>query len=229
MNAWGKSKGDKGKEGPADGTEARDADFSKLDAAAPQGGVSEAGGQVDSAEEKVDALVGELRAALDAAQAEAAEAREKYMRTLADFDNARKRSMRERSELLKYQGEMILVDLLEVVDDLELALQHADADPAKLKPGLQGIVKKFTDTLTKWEVKGDSGIAQEFDPAKFMALSQVPVDDAKPGTIINSFKKAYFYKDKLIRPGQVVVAGARPKAAESVGAEGAASADKETP
>ena len=137
--------------------------------------------------------------------------------------------MRERSELLKYQGEMILVDLLEVVDDLELALQHADADPAKLKPGLQGIVKKFTDTLTKWEVKGDSGIAQEFDPAKFMALSQVPVDDAKPGTIINSFKKAYFYKDKLIRPGQVVVAGARPKAAESVGAEGAASADKETP
>ena len=219
MSAWGKGKGNKEPQEGGSSGEARDADFSKLDAQAASGDASasvagNASGSGEGAAAQVESLVGELKAALEAAQAEAAEAREKYVRTLADFDNARKRALKERSELLKYQGEMILVDLLEVFDDLELALQHADAEPAKLKPGLEGIVKKFTDILGKWEVRGENGILQDFDPAKFMALSQIAVDDAKPGTIINSFKKAYFYKDKLIRPGQVVVAAARSREAE---------------
>jgi molecular chaperone GrpE len=66
--------------------------------------------------------------------------------------------------------------------------------------------KVFLERLGKWEIRGESGVGSTFDPQKHAAISRVPGSDAKPGTIIGELKKAYFYKDKLIRPGEVVVA-----------------------
>jgi molecular chaperone GrpE len=125
---------------------------------------------------------------------------------MADFENFKKRALKEQSELLKYQGERVIVDLLEVLDNLDLALNHSSADAEKLKTGLEMIQKMFVERLGKWDVRGESGVGSLFDPQRHSAISRVPGADAKPGTIVGELKKAYFYKDKLIRPGEVVVA-----------------------
>ena len=137
---------------------------------------------------------------------ELAESKDRYIRLLADFENFKRRALKEQSELLRYQGERLVVDLLEVVDNLELALSHSSAEYDKLKAGLDMVYKMFVERLAKWEIKAESGVGAEFDPHKHAAISKVPGGDSKPGTIVGELKKAYFYKDKLIRVGEVVVA-----------------------
>ncbi|HMO01880.1 MAG TPA: nucleotide exchange factor GrpE [Oligoflexia bacterium] len=132
--------------------------------------------------------------------------RDKYLRTLAEMDNLRKRNAKERSEILKYQGEKILADLLEVVDNLELALKHAEADPESLREGVKMIHKLFVDTLAKWEVVCESAIGAKLDPSKHEALGKVPKEGVASGTILEEHKKYYRYKDKALRIGQVLVA-----------------------
>lgn len=135
-----------------------------------------------------------------------AEMKEKYLRALAELENYKKRALKERADLLKYQGERILQDMLPVVDNLELALQHADAEPDKLRSGMQLIHKLFVDTLNRWGVTSESSVGKPFDPIKHSALSRVPSVDSKPGTVVNELRRAYHYKDKLLRPAEVVVA-----------------------
>jgi molecular chaperone GrpE len=141
-----------------------------------------------------------------ALEKELAESRDRYLRLMADFENFKNRALKEQSELLKYQGERVIVDFLEVLDNLDLALNHSAADAEKLKTGLEMIQKMFVERLSKWGVRGETGMGVVFDPQRHSAISRVPGTDAKPGTIIGELKKAYFYKDKLIRPAEVVVA-----------------------
>lgn len=145
---------------------------------------------------------------------ELAETKDRYIRLMADFENFKKRALKEQSELLKYQGERLVVDLLEVLDNLELALAHSSAEYEKLKTGLDMIHKMFIERLGKWEIRGESSMGVDFDPRKHSAISRVPGNSAKPGTIVGELKKPYFYKDKLIRVGEVVVA-AGPETAQS--------------
>ncbi|WKZ57387.1 MAG: nucleotide exchange factor GrpE [Bdellovibrionota bacterium] len=179
-------------EGGSSTSRERDADFSKL-------------AQVDEAAQK---RIAELEQQLSTEH-------DNYLRALAELENYRRRAMKERSELLKYQGERVFADLIEVVDNFELALKHAEAaesDQSKaveFRKGVELIHKMFLDILARWEVRAESGVGKEFDPARYEAISKVAVDDAKPGTIVNELKKAYLYKDKLLRVGSVVVAAAR--------------------
>ncbi len=171
--------------------ENRDVDFSKLEQAEP------------SAENK-----GEV-SELSTLEAQLAESKDKYLRALADFENFKKRTTKERSELIKYQGERIFADVLDVLDDLELALKYSGAEPEKLKSGLELIHKKFVAVLSKWEVRGESQIGKDFDPNLHRSFSEVQSEDAKAGTILDELKKPYFYKDRLIRVGEVVIAAAK--------------------
>lgn len=147
-------------------------------------------------------------------QAEVKDSREKYLRTLAEFDNYKKRSIKERSDLIKYQGDKLVADLLPVLDDLERALEFKDQDPKGLIDGLQMIQKLFIDTLQKWEIKAQPQIGKPFDPVVSAAISQIPAQEGQEvGSVINEFRKPYFYKDKLIRLGEAVVA-TEPKKSE---------------
>jgi molecular chaperone GrpE len=139
-------------------------------------------------------------------QNEISEWKDKYVRLLAEFDNFKKRVTKERSELLKYQGDRIFVDLLDVIDNFELSQQYAEQDPAQYRSGIELIFKKFQDFLQKWEVKGASSIGRQFDPTIHNAISKAPAGSNAPGSIVGELKKPYFYKDKLLRPGEVVVA-----------------------
>lgn len=143
---------------------------------------------------------------VDVVTRELAETKDRYIRLMAEFENYKKRTIKEQSELMKYQGERLVVELLEVLDNLELALSHSAADHDKLKEGLEMVHKMFVDRLGRWEIRGESGIGSQFDPHKHSAISKVPGRDAQPGTIVGELKKPYFYKDKLIRVGEVVVA-----------------------
>jgi molecular chaperone GrpE len=125
---------------------------------------------------------------------------------MADADNIRKRAVKDRSELLKYQGEQIISDLLTVVDDFELALANSGTELDKFRQGVEMIHKRFLDVLGKWDVRGESAIGKLFDPTRHEALSKIASADFESGKVVNELKKAFFYKDKLIRPGQVVVA-----------------------
>lgn len=158
---------------------------------------------------------------------EYADIKDKYIRGLAELENYRKRTMRDRSDLLKYQGEGILFDILSVVDDIERALAHSEADPGGLKQGLELIYKSFVDVLNKWEVRGETAVGQQFDPVKHNALSKIVVQDATPGVVINELKKAYFYKDKILRHGDVVVAVAEDKKSDGFAEAEKASVDSE--
>lgn len=151
-------------------------------------------------------IIAELQKALGDSRAETAEQRDKYLRALADFENFKRRAAKERSDLQKYQGEKILADILEVVDNIELALRYGAAEHEKLKAGLDLIHRRFVEILARWEVKGESGVGKEFDPATQSAISNVPAAGAKPGTVVDELKKTYFYKDKILRIGEVVVA-----------------------
>lgn len=137
---------------------------------------------------------------------ELADMKDRYLRLMADFENFKKRALKEQSELLKYQGERVVVDLLEVLDNLELALAHSSAEYDKLKQGLEMVHRMFVERLGRWEIRGESSVGREFDPHRHSAISRVPGNSAKPGTVVGELKKPYFYKDKLIRVGEVVVA-----------------------
>jgi molecular chaperone GrpE len=164
-------------------------------ASQPQPGVEEAGEPMQGEPSLEQKLSQEL-----------AESRERYIRLMADFENFKKRSMKEQSELIRYQGERIIVDLLDVLDNLELAISHSSAEYDKLKAGLELTQKLFVEKLAKWDIRGESAIGKVFDPQRHSALSRVPGADVEPGTVVGELKKPYFYKDKLIRVGEVVVA-----------------------
>lgn len=163
---------------------------------ATHGGTGAEGGSAEDAlQEQVQELAEQL-----------AEMRDRNLRLMADFENFKRRALKEQSELLKYQGERVIVDLLDVVDNLELALNHSSEGGAQLKAGLEMILKMFVERLGKWDVRGESAMGTQFDPQKHAAISRIPGAEVAPGTVVGELKKAYFYKDKLIRPGEVVVA-----------------------
>lgn len=176
-------------------SEERDVDFSQLDGEASNGGDLESSEPSASAGEDSN-----LRSELEAEK-------DRALRTLAEFENFKKRTIKERSELLKYQGEKIFQDLLEIVDDFELAAKHTESDPEALRTGVEMIHKKFIDFLHKWDVRGESAEGKQFDPNRQQAISKIPVSEGiEPGQVVSELKKAYMYKDKLIRVGEVVVA-----------------------
>jgi molecular chaperone GrpE len=152
-----------------------------------------------SPEEKLKAEIKVLAQELKAQQ-------DKYLRTMADMDNLRKRHQKERTELIKYQGEPVVADLLGVLDNLELALQHKEAAADSLRTGLEMVHKQFVEVFEKWGIKSETALGQLFDPQKHNALNKVPSPEAKSGEVVAELKKTYFYKDKLLRVGDVVVA-----------------------
>jgi molecular chaperone GrpE len=138
-------------------------------------------------------------------QQETNELRGNYLRALADLENYRKRAIKERSDLLKYQGERVFVDMLDVLDNLELAIEHSESNPDQLREGVKLIHKMMVDIFDRWEVKAEAALGKPFDPSRHNAITQMAAEGKEAGTVLNELKRAYFYKDKLLRPAEVVV------------------------
>jgi len=138
------------------------------------------------------------------------EYKDRYMRTLADFENFRKRSEREKTEFYKYALAGLLRDLLPVLDNFDRALDHA-GDGDDFHRGVLLIYKQLYDILTKHGLKPieQSGVA--FDPKIHEAVVSEEDPSVPSHTVIAILQKGYFLHDRLLRPAMVKVAVGGPE------------------
>lgn len=139
---------------------------------------------------------------------DAAAFKDKYVRILAEFDNARKRNERERAELIKYAHEEVIIESLGVYEDLERSLEAArkfSADPNIIK-GLEMVVGKMRDLLKKYEVKPVESLGKKFDPSCHEAMMQIESNEHEDGTIVEEFQKGYALGERVVRTAKVKVA-----------------------
>lgn len=137
-----------------------------------------------------------------------AEAQDKYLRLSAEFDNYRKRTLREKIELSKYAGEELILRLLPVLDDFERALMHMDisADCKAMKEGIDLIYNKFGDFLRQNGVKEIEALNCQFNVDLHDAIAKIPVEEeSRKGLIADVVQKGYYLHDKIIRHSKVVV------------------------
>jgi molecular chaperone GrpE len=187
---------------------------------APTGGMP----GVDGAGEGAVADVAEaLQKDLEAARAEAAAASDRALRTLAEFDNYRRRTEREREESVRRGRADVLRELLEVADNFDRALEHAgDGVPQSFLEGMQLVARGLHDLLDRKGVARIEAEGAPFDPEIHEALGAIPTEGAEPNTVIRVVQAGYRLDDRVLRPSKVLVAAAPPAApAESAVEEGA--------
>jgi molecular chaperone GrpE len=132
-----------------------------------------------------------------------------YLRLNAEFDNYRKRTLREKTDLLKSGSERVLVDVIAVVDDFERALENVSKteDIEAVKEGVELIYNKFTSFLNKHGVKEIETVGRPFDPDKHEAITTVPAQSEEDkDKIVDSIQRGYMLDDKVIRYPKVIVA-----------------------
>lgn len=136
------------------------------------------------------------------------ELNEAHLRLRAEFDNYRKRTLREKADLIKNGGETALKNLLPVVDDFERAMQNISKteDVAAVKEGLDLIYSKFMTYLSQQGVKPIEAIGKPFDTELFEAIATIPAPEADmKGKVIDCVQTGYSLFDKVIRHAKVVV------------------------
>ncbi len=149
----------------------------------------------------------ELVGQIEKLEQENKELSDRLLRTMAEFDNYRKRVAREKDDLLKYGAEKMALDILPVADNFERALEQAKtaANAAAVVEGVEMIFKQFIATLEKFNIKPFDSIGQTFDPEKHEAMAHQENEEYAENTVIAEFQKGYFLNDKLLRPARVVV------------------------
>lgn len=144
----------------------------------------------------------------DKLQAELAEQKDKYLRLMAEFDNFRRRTSKERLELIQTAGKDVIVSLLEVLDDVDRAEKQlaATEDISVQKEGIQLVFNKIRSTLQAKGVKALESINTEFDVEKHEAITEIPAPTENlKGKVLDEVQKGYYLNDKLIRFAKVVV------------------------
>ena len=162
------------------------------------------------AEGAVEELTEEQKLAKENEELKASLEKEKkeYMFLMAEFDNFRKRTLREKSELIKNAAESAFKGLLPIVDDFERALKATEGvdDAASVREGMDLIYKKLKKYMEQNGVKEMNPEDRDFDPDRHEAISVVPVPDEKQkGKILDTVEKGYTINDKVLRHAKVVV------------------------
>lgn len=150
-----------------------------------------------------------LRALLQTKEEEVAKEKKEYIFLMAEFDNFRKRTLRERSELIKNASEKALQGILPIVDDFERGLDAIkdSSDAEAVKEGMALIYNKLVKYLGDNGVKAMESTGAEFDPDLHEAVAMVPADaDTTAGKVKDTVQKGYTLNDKVLRHAKVVVA-----------------------
>lgn len=138
-----------------------------------------------------------------------AKEKKEYLFLMAEFDNFRKRTLKEKSEIIKNAGENVLKGLLPIIDDFERGLKAAEnaGNSSDVAEGMTLIYNKLIKYLAANGVKVIDPEDREFDTEKHEAISVVPVaDEAQKGKILDTVEKGYMINDKVLRHAKVVVA-----------------------
>ncbi len=145
---------------------------------------------------------------LDQLKADLADQKDKYLRLMAEFENFKRRTAKERIDLIQTAGKDVIVSLLDVMDDCDRAEKQLNGtdDIAVQKEGIQLVFNKIRTTLHAKGLKAMESIDQAFDVELHEAITEVPVpDDNKKGKVIDEVTKGYYLNDKIIRFAKVVV------------------------
>jgi len=141
---------------------------------------------------------------LQAAEAEIAELNDKILRMHAEMENLRKRTQREVAEAHKFGVEKFATALLDVVDNLERALEAEEGNEVAVREGVQLTLNSWHEMMNKFEVERINAVGKDFDPHLHEALTQMPSDEAE-GTVIAQHVAGYTLHGRLIRPAKVLV------------------------
>ena len=151
---------------------------------------------------------------LGKAVSEAAEWKDKYMRLFAEFDNYKKRSFKEKMEVIQTGGKDVMMGMLDVLDDAARAEKQMETatDIEAVKEGLNLVFNKLKHTLQQKGLKPFESIGETFDVEKHEAVTEIPAPTPEmEGKVIDELHKGYYLNDKLIRHAKVVV-GKTPNA-----------------
>jgi molecular chaperone GrpE len=170
---------------------------------------------VESVAPVMDPLT-QLQADLKSAKAEAAEWQDRFLRKAAEFENYRKRMEKEKTELVNLAKGSVLMEFLPLADDCERALRslgEAEEETKSLRryrEGVELLYRQLMDILSRTGVTPLEVEGKPFDPHFHDALSRQESADCKEDTVIHELRRGYMFKEKLLRPAQVIVA-VRPK------------------
>jgi len=154
-------------------------------------------------EAAADKVVAEVRAV----EEKLAEMQDKYIRLSAEFDNYRKRTLREKMDLSKYAEENVLAKLIPFMDDFERALKHIESgENDALKSGIDLIYLKFSEFLKQNGIKEIEATNADFNVDLHEAVAKVQVEEAgSKGKVVDVVLKGYYFRDKVLRFAKVVV------------------------
>lgn len=150
----------------------------------------------------------QLKNRIDELEQEVAELKDKNLRLFAEFDNFRKRSARERNEMLNTAGQEVIRELLPILDDIKRAegqIENAE-DIESVKKGYQLITKKLISTLRGKGLKEMETIGHDFNPDLHEAITEIPAStDEEKGKVIDEVEKGYYLNERILRYAKVVV------------------------
>ena len=161
-----------------------------------EGSAEEAEPEPDSIEDQLARLQEERDSYLDGLQ-----------RSRADLDNFRRRATQEKLQSASRGKADLLRDMLPILGNMRLALQHAEEDAEAVKQGIQMIWQQFETFMRDQKIEPVATVGEPFDPAHHEALTTIPAtDDHPPDTIVTEIKAGYFFEGQLLTAAQVVVA-----------------------
>ncbi len=150
----------------------------------------------------------EMETRLESVEQEAKEAHDRFLRVSAEFENYKKRSVREMDEFRKFANESLIREMLTVVDNLERALNSSNNDNQKNSPIAEGVdmtLKEILKVFKKFNVKPIEALGKPFDPNFHQAAMQEETNEHPENTVLNELEKGYMIHDRLLRPAMVVV------------------------
>lgn len=158
-------------------------------------------------------------------QDELAELQDRHIRLAADFDNFRRRALREREEAHQFGHQNLVKDLLSAVDNLERALEHgaqnAEGDAKGILDGIELVHREILGAFAKNGVREIEAKGQLFDPAVHEAMGQIPSADVPSNSVLEVLQKGYEIHDRMLRPSRVIVSCEPENPGASAGTESA--------
>jgi len=182
--------------------------FDKLkivDTQNPEPNVSDMSPDENLPVETLEGQLANVTAERDQLRTEKAELQDRLLRAHAEFDNARRRAERERSDFLQFAAMDLVRQMVPILDDFERALKTETADKEHAK-GVELIYQRLYDTLKKIGLEPMEAAGKRFDPNIHQAVERVETDKVEDMTVLDEFQRGYNFRGKLLRPAMVRVA-----------------------
>ena len=176
-----------------------------MDTPNPEPDISEVSEGENLPVETPEGQIASLAAERDKLAAEKAELGDRLLRARAEFENARRRAERERSEFLQFAAMDLVKELLPIADDFERALKVETTDSEYAK-GVELIYQRLIEALKKIGLEPIETAGQRFDPNLHQAVDRVETEEAEDMAILGEYQRGYSFKGKLLRPAMVKVA-----------------------